>query len=121
MDERGSILSFNTNWVNKRTPYGFLPDGNSIYERKMSTDLSLLDFPKPWQWKEWVIRLNSELCRMVCPHGKLVMQWLGEAEDIDHVPEESLRFSGEFPKLDLILATEISAMRRQDARNLPLG
>ena len=107
IDEGGSILSFNTNYIRRATPHGFLPDGNSMYERKMSTDLSLLGFPKPWQWKEWVIHLTSELCRMVCPRGTLVMQWLGEAEDIDNVPEEALKFSGSFPRLDLILATEI--------------
>ena len=35
------------------------------------------------------------------------MQWLGKAEDLENVTDEVLRFSDEFPKLNLILATEI--------------
>ena len=35
------------------------------------------------------------------------MEWLGKAEDLDNVPDEYLKNSDEFPKLDIILATEI--------------
>ena len=41
------------------------------------------------------------------PHSQRVMAWLGKAEDIDNVTDDVLRTSDEFPRLDLILATEL--------------
>ena len=52
------------------------------------------------------------------PHRALVMEWLGKAEDLDNVPDDYLKNSDEFPKLDIILATEMFENAKQDATSL---
>ena len=42
-------------------------------------------FPQPWEWRDWVLGLNSEMYRVVAPHGGIVVRWLGVCEDKPHV------------------------------------
>ena len=73
----------------------------------MHYNLTLGPFPRPWEWREWAIALNTELCRVVAPYGPQVMEWLAKAEDLDGVPDKDLRQSDEFPRLDMLLASEL--------------
>ena len=79
---------------------------------KMEKNMSIRPWPEPWQYRGWVSNLKTELARLVAPYGKEVMQWLSGVfrleGDADPVPDEALQNSGEFPKLDGLLANELT-------------
>ena len=64
-----------------------------------------------------MLGLNSEMCRVVAPHGGIVVHWLGMCED-NSVSDEQLRNSDEFPRLDLMFAQEPVRIAEADSAEL---
>ena len=86
-------------------------------QAKLGNSLNIQPFPEPWQWSQWLVDLNTELRRVVAPHGQRVVEWLAKCQDPD-VSDGSLQHSGESPRLDLMLAQEL--VRVADASCLEL-
>ena len=81
----------------------FQHDGTSVFEKR--------------GWTDWALRLNSEMRRVAAPHGEAVMKWLGRCED-RAISNEQLQQSGEFPRLDLMLAQELVRVADADCPEL---